>query len=113
MNTIINKSLKATAALVFIFLMNSSFILDSPIKKEAIIKIYTDPTTKGTLLVSLLHEKNQDLQFYIFDLEGKMIDNFLLKTKTINKIGQLRKGIYMYDVFKNDESIERGSVELK
>lgn len=113
MKKILYNSLKTTATFIFILAINSSFISGSFIKKEAFIKIYTDPTTNGTLCVSLLNEKNQDLQFYMFDLEGKLIDNFFLKTKTIKKIDQLRKGIYMYDVFKNDESIERGSVELK
>ena len=113
MKTILLKSWRTATAFIFILTLNSSFISGSTIKKEAYIKIYTDPTTNGTLCVSLLNEKNQGLQFYMFDLEGKLIDNFYLKTKTVKKIDQLRKGIYMYDVFKNDESIERGSVKIK
>jgi hypothetical protein len=111
-----NNTLRTATALAFVLFICCSFNttgLKNDFSKEGIIKIFPDPKDNGTVYVSLLNEKNQDLQFYMFDLDGKLIDNFHLKTKTINKIDRLHKGIYMYDVFKNDESIERGSVEIK
>lgn len=106
---------KITSYLLLIFIINSSFsyFKNYDYGKNVFVKIVTDPSINGTLYVSLVNEKNQDLQFYMFDLEGQLIDNFVLKNTKAKRIDKLHKGIYMYDVFKQDESIERGSIEIK
>lgn len=63
----------------------------------------------------MLHVKNtstdiNEVQFYVFDLEGVMIENIKLTRNERKKISGLNKGTYMYEVFNEDESIERGKI---
>ena len=39
--------------------------------------------------------------------------NIKLNAKTKKTITGLQKGVYMYDVFSDDESIERGKIIVK
>ena len=49
----------------------------------------------------------------IFDLDGTMVYQAVLKNKEQKKIDNLPKGTYTYDVFQNDESIEEGKIIVK
>ena len=80
-------------------------------KKANVVDIYPNPSTSGTVSVSSKTE--QSLHFYIFDLEGTLIYQTLLKTKEKKAINSLTKGTYMYNVFANDESIEEGKLIIK
>jgi hypothetical protein len=53
------------------------------------------------------------LHFYVFDVSGTLMHQITLKWKNKYKIANLEKGIYMYDVFSNDESIEHGKIIVK
>jgi hypothetical protein len=41
------------------------------------------------------------------------LHRIFLKGKEQRKITDLKKGTYMYDVFKKDESIEQGKIIIK
>ena len=79
-------------------------------KKNA-IKIYPNPTRNGSITVSSV--SSDSLYFYIFDLEGVLVSRLILKAKEKKTIHDLKKGIYLYDVFHEDESIEQGKIIVK
>ena len=81
--------------------------------KKISVRIYPNPSPNGTVYISSNHNSDQEIQFYVFDLEGTMMHNFKLHSKGKQTITGLRKGVYMYDVFKDDESIERGKIIVK
>jgi hypothetical protein len=56
---------------------------------------------------------NHPLEFYVFDLEGTLIHQTVLNPKDKKNITALNKGIYLYDLFFKDESIERGKIIIK
>jgi hypothetical protein len=89
--------------------------IDSPIKKEdeakkSIVRLYPNPSY-GKLSVTA--NTSSPLHFYIFDLEGTLIYQTVLKNKDRKVIDKLKKGTYLYDVFENDESIEEGKITIK
>ncbi|MBD0332234.1 MAG: T9SS type A sorting domain-containing protein, partial [Chitinophagaceae bacterium] len=80
-------------------------------KKHA-VRLHPNPTSDGTTTVTSSIPDNE-LHFYVFDLEGTMLHQLILKGSKQHTIRNLKKGIYMYEVFKNDESIEQGKIICK
>ena len=76
--------------------------------KGNLIKLYPNPTTNGSVTISTTN--TEDLHFYVFDLTGTLIHQATLKNGAKHVLPILKKGIYMYDVFKNDTSIEEGRI---
>ena len=60
--------------------------------------------------VKNMYTDAKEVHFYVFDLDGVMIENIRLRTCEVKKITGLSKGVYLYDVFEKDESIERGKI---
>lgn len=80
-------------------------------KKKAAIKLYPNPSTNGT--VSVVSNTAGKLNFYIFDLDGTMLHQAVINEKEKHTISNLKKGIYTYDAFYNDEGIEHGKLIVK
>ena len=78
--------------------------------KQKVIKLYPNPSFDGRIYASTTQ---QQLHLYIFDVQGTMLQQAALKPKTKQRIATLPKGVYVYDVFRNDESIEYGKLEVK
>ena len=79
--------------------------------KKNVVRLYPNYREDGSITFNSVTQS--ELHFYIFDLEGVMLYSSILKGHQNKKIPDLRKGIYTYDVFKNDESIEQGSIVVK
>ena len=79
--------------------------------KKSVIKLYPNPSWNGTITVS--SNTTEKLHFYIFDLDGTLIHQAVLKEKQKITVNDLKKGVYMYDAFLNDESIEYGKITVK
>jgi hypothetical protein len=80
-------------------------------ERKHVVKLYPNPTYNGTISVS---NNGQDkLHFYIFELDGTMIHQSVLANKQKQTVNNLKKGVYMYDAFRNDLSIEHGKIIVK
>mgnify|MGYP003577025335 CR=1 FL=1 len=79
-------------------------------KKEA-VKLYPNPSTDGRITVS--SNRTETLHFYVFDLDGTLLHQVVLKDKQKKTIENLKKGIYVYDAFLNDEGIVHGNIIVK
>lgn len=78
---------------------------------KGVIKVYPTPNNQGSITI---HSARQaPLSFYLFDLEGKMIFQAVIKKQEKQTVEGLTKGTYIYNAFENDENIEKGKVELK
>lgn len=80
------------------------------VKKE-VVKLYPNPSYNGTVTISSNSEK--PLHFYVFDVEGTLLHQFILKDKSKQTINNLKKGTYVYDAFLNDEGIDHGSISVR
>lgn len=79
-------------------------------KKDA-VRLFPNPSFNGT--VTVCSALAQPLHFYIFDVEGVMINQTVLADKQKHTINNLKKGVYVYDAFLNDISIEHGQIIVK
>ena len=75
------------------------------------VRLFPNPTSTGT--VTIHSNTSETLHFYVFDLENTLLYRIELKGRKEKTIRKLKKGIYTYDVFKNDESIEQGKIIVK
>lgn len=80
-------------------------------KRKAAVKLYPNPSTDGT--VRVVSNATGTLNFYIFDLEGTLLHQVVLKEKGKHTITNLKKGVYTYDAFYNDEGIDHGKLTVK
>lgn len=79
--------------------------------KKAALKIYPNPSTDGT--VRVVSNTPGALNFYIFDVDGTLLHQAVIQEKQKHVITNLKKGIYTYDAFYNDEGIEHGKLIVK
>lgn len=79
--------------------------------KKAAIKIYPNPSTNGT--VRVVSNTAGKLHFYIFELDGTMRHQALIGEGEKHTVRNLKKGIYTYDAFYNDEGVEHGKLIIK
>jgi hypothetical protein len=75
------------------------------------LQIHPNPSEDGNITVS--SKKDQSLHFYIFDVEGTMIYQAVLKGREKKAVDRLAKGTYLYTVFCNDESIAEGKLVIR
>ena len=120
-------TLKSCTAFVLLISLSGSASVDTgslkqqpvlpPAKKEVVekrkeaIKLYPNPSTDGT--VRVVSDTAGKLHFYIFDLDGTLMHQAVIKEKQRHTISNLKKGVYTYDAFYNDEGIEHGKLIVK
>jgi hypothetical protein len=75
------------------------------------VKVYPTPYNEGSITISSVNHAT--LHFYLFDLEGKLVFQTMLKKNDKQVIEGLTRGTYSYNAFQNDESIKDGQVILK
>ncbi len=79
--------------------------------KKPSARLYSSISNEGIMFTNA--QGNQSLEFFIFDLEGTLIHQTILDPKEKKTIKTLKKGIYLYDLFYKDESIERGKITIQ
>lgn len=102
---------------------NSNFITgnEEPVKKNKpktissrnnpSVKIYPDAVTKS-MHVTARKNNRKSIDFFVFDLEGTLIENYKMKAKDHMKISGLKKGSYVFRVFCGDEETASGNFEI-
>lgn len=119
----------------------SSIITDDPIEKKpnkkerternkTAIKIYPDAwkrimhvvvkgkTQKTSQKIALAEndqtgETENEIDFFVFDMQGTLILNYKMKTGSHERIAGLARGTYIYRVFTGDEETASGDFEIK
>jgi len=81
-----------------------------PETKKNTIRLYSQKE-KGTVVVT--SHRTQEVQLYVFDVEGTILFQSTMKKNEKKKIDNLAKGTYTYTVFANDESVEEGQLVIK
>ena len=76
------------------------------------VKIYPDVLKREMHVVA----KNNDgkvIDFFVFDLQGTLVQNYKMKAKEHNLITGLARGTYVYRVFNGDEETAAGKFEIR
>ena len=53
------------------------------------------------------------VQFYMFNIDGKLVKQYEINGSRKFVINQLENGIYLYDFFSSDQRLKTGKIELK
>ena len=76
------------------------------------VKIYPD-ILKSDMHVVAKKNDGQTVDFFVFDVEGNLVMNQKMKSKEHFRIAGLRKGTYVYHVFRGDEETAAGKFEIR
>ena len=68
---------------------------------------------KQTVFVLKKKSEHKEISFFVFDLDGTMIQHFKMKARERRKIHNMEKGTYIYRVFSGDEEAVSGTIEIK
>jgi len=87
--------------------IRTSIIRDNPS-----VKIYPDAVKK---VIHVIAKKSNAriIDFFVFDLEGTLIQHTKMKAGDHMKISGLKKGDYVYRVFSGDEETAAGNFEIR
>jgi hypothetical protein len=81
-------------------------------RNNDVIKIYPDIIRRSMHVVAKEND-GQEISFFVFDLQGTLLQNFKLKEKQREQITGLAKGRYQYRVFSGDEETANGQFEIR
>lgn len=108
---LISLSLLIAVSTSSLFTSQNEVVPVSLLKRKDPIKVYPTPKNSGSITISSDNEST--LSFYLFDLEGQLIHQSILKEKEKQTIEGLTKGTYIYNAFQDDKNLEEGKVVLK
>lgn len=76
------------------------------------VKIYPD-IIKRDMHVIAKENEGKEVDFFVFDLQGTLVQNYKMKAKDHIKIAGLARGSYVYRVFRGDEETAAGKFEIR
>ncbi len=96
---------------------------EDPVKKKAkskafsslnnsVVKIYPD-ALKREMHVVAKNNGGNIIDFFVFDLEGTLVQNYKMNAKDHYRISGLERGTYVYRVFNGDEETAAGQFEIR
>lgn len=100
---------------------SSSVPSEDPAKKEtkkfaslnnSAVKIHP-AAVKREMHVVAKENEGAEVDFYVFDLQGTLIQHYKMQPKSHYKLSGLKKGQYVYSVFQGDEETVSGKFEIR
>jgi hypothetical protein len=97
---------------------------DKPVKKAKIktktfsslnnssVKIYPD-IVKREMHVVAKENDGKEIDFFVFDIDGTLLEHYKMKAKDHHKISGLARGSYVYRIFIGDEETATGNFEIR
>jgi hypothetical protein len=81
-------------------------------RNNAVVKIYPDIIKREMHVVAKENDGNE-ISFFVFDVQGTLVQNYKMKPKDHYRIAGLNKGTYIYRVFNGDEETASGQFEIR
>jgi hypothetical protein len=76
------------------------------------VKIFPDALKRDMHVVAKDND-GKEIDFFVFDLTGTLMQNYKMKARDHNRISGLARGIYVYRVFCGDEETAAGKFEIR
>ena len=80
--------------------------------KKYKIRLYPN-ANQEVLFFSASGEAGKIYQLFLFDMDGKLVKQANIKNRQTTVINQFDKGVYLFEVFSDDERIENGKVTVR
>ncbi len=81
------------------------------LRKKSSVKVYKE-NKKQNIHVVTNKKDRKEVDFFLFDLEGTLVQNYRMKANDQVKITGMKKGTYIYRVFCGDEETSAGQIEI-
>ena len=81
-------------------------------RNNSSIKIYPD-VVKRDMHVVAKDNDGKEIDFFVFDIDGSLVQHYKMKGKDHNKMSGLNRGTYVYRVFSGDEETAAGKFEIR
>jgi hypothetical protein len=75
------------------------------------IKLYPDAIRREMHVVSREND-GQEIDFFVFDVQGTLVEHYKMKPKDHYRIAGLARGKYIYRVFRGDAENAAGQFEI-
>jgi hypothetical protein len=76
------------------------------------IRIYPDIFRRKMHVVAKDNAR-KEIDFFVFDLQGTLVQNYKMKPKDHHRITNMERGSYIYRVFCGDEETASGTFEIR
>jgi hypothetical protein len=82
-------------------------------RNNSSVKIYPDIVRRVMHVVAREDNEGKGLDFFVFDLEGTLVQHYKMKTGEHQKIAGLKRGKYVFRVFAGDEETATGNFDIR
>lgn len=76
------------------------------------VRIYPDMLKRDMHVIAKDHD-GREIDFFVFDLQGTLIQHFRMNAKDRRRITNLERGKYIYRVFCGDDETAAGKFEIR
>jgi hypothetical protein len=80
--------------------------------KKNKIRLYPD-AKQQVLFFSANGEDRKVFQLYLFDMDGRLVSQAVIRNKETTVLTNMEEGNYLFEVFSDDERIENGHVTVR
>jgi hypothetical protein len=80
--------------------------------KKNKIRLYPD-ARQQVLFFSVNGEDGKVYQLYLFDMDGRLVNQAHIRNKETTVLTTISEGNYLFEVFTNDERIENGQLTVR
>jgi hypothetical protein len=81
-------------------------------RNNAAVRIYPD-LFKRVMHVVAKENEGKEIDFFVFDLEGTLMQHYKMENGDHEKLTNLSRGKYIYRVFSGDEETATGEIEIR
>jgi hypothetical protein len=75
------------------------------------VSLYPDAKHRA-LFFSVKGKSGHVYQIYLFDMDGKLVTQREIRNKQTTYISEFERGVYLFDVFCDDERIGNGQIDI-
>jgi hypothetical protein len=91
---------------------DSIFVHKNITSKSHRIGLYPDADNK-VLFFTVRGVQGRVYQLYLFDTSGKLVKQTEIRNKQTTLINNMDKGVYLFEVFSDDERVGNGQIAVK
>jgi hypothetical protein len=82
-------------------------------RNNSSVKIYPDILRRVMHVVAKDDNEGQGLDFFVFDLQGTLVQHYKMKSGDHEKITGLKRGKYVFRVFAGDDETATGNFDIR
>jgi hypothetical protein len=82
-------------------------------RNNSSVKIYPDILKRVMHVVARDDNDGKGIDFFVFDVEGTLVNHYKMKSGDHEKLNDLKRGKYVFRIFSGDEETATGSFDIR